>query len=290
VFGHARSADARVAEADWGDGPDEAGLEQGRDPTPIGGSSFDVDGAGAVAVLDEAHKRLLRWQSGDRVPSRVPLAINGTLADISLAHDGTIYVLESAGGPKPGALLRAFRSGGSAVGSVGTDERAVQVRIGPSGPVVLQQPSGQWIEAAAGGRLLPPSAQRRSGRPGRPVTEGGEVVVLRRGNEIRVALVARDMVRSSWRVTSDTPIAEVQLAEPRGTNLVLVARVYTDDRDEFLVLVLGTKGLVRSFSLGAADWAETAPLSRFRLVGPSLYRLGSSPAGLFVDRFDLEVK
>jgi hypothetical protein len=43
-------------------------------------------------------------------------------------------------------------------------------------------------------------------------------------------------------------------------------------------------------SLDSVDWAETAPLSRFRLRGSSLYQLGSTSAGLFVDRFDLEVK
>ena len=79
-------------------------------------------------------------------------------------------------------------------------------------------------------------------------------------------------------------------AEPQGGNLVVVARVYSDEHDEFLVLVLGPKGLVHSFAVDSADWAETAPVSRFRLVGRALYRLGSSPSTVFVDRFDLEVK
>ena len=55
-------------------------------------------------------------------------------------------------------------------------------------------------------------------------------------------------------------------------------------------MILDRKGLADRFTLDAADWAETAPLSRFRLVGKSLYRLGSTPAGVFVDRFDLEVR
>jgi hypothetical protein len=53
--------------------------------------------------------------------------------------------------------------------------------------------------------------------------------------------------------------------------------------------VLGDAGIVRRLSLASNDWAETAPLSRFRLVGTSLYQLGSTPQGLFVDRYDLEV-
>ena len=54
------------------------------------------------------------------------------------------------------------------------------------------------------------------------------------------------------------------------------------------MLVLGPSGLRRRVAVASADWAETAPLTRFRLNGSSLYRgLGSSPAGAFVDRFDV---
>ena len=88
---------------------------------------------------------------------------------------------------------------------------------------------------------------------------------------------------------STTQLAELQLAEPMGQRVVVVVRMYDDDVDEFTVLVLDRNGLVDRFTLDSADWAETAPLSRFRLVGTSLYRLGSTTAGAFVDRFDLEV-
>jgi hypothetical protein len=127
-------------------------------------------------------------------------------------------------------------------------------------------------------------------RAGRTLPGGSEVVVLRWANEIRAAIVNGSVVTQSWRITSATPLAEVQLAEPLGTGLALVVRVYTDAQDEFRVLVLGPHGLVGTASLDSADWAETAPLSRFRLVGASLYQLGSTSAGLFVDRFDLEVR
>jgi hypothetical protein len=117
-----------------------------------------------------------------------------------------------------------------------------------------------------------------------------EVVVFRNGNEIRAALTGPGLLRQTWRVTSETPLAEVQLAEPLGNRLLVVVRTYTDHADEFVVLVLGSRGIEERFSLDSADWAETAPLSRFRLVGSSLYQLGSTPAGLFVDRIDLEVR
>jgi hypothetical protein len=88
---------------------------------------------------------------------------------------------------------------------------------------------------------------------------------------------------------SATPLGEVQLAEALGNRVVVVIRPYTETQDEFLVLVLGDHGVERSFSVDSADWAETAPLARFRLAGSSLYQLGSTPSGMHVDRFDLEV-
>ena len=290
LFGAARKADIRVARAVWGTQAGEVGLEQGRNLTPIGGSAFDVDRNGTVYVLDEANRRLLRWPSGAGAPISMPLSINGTLADMSVDGEGTIHVLETTNDPGRAPLLRAFDRTGAAKAATEVVERASQIRIGPNGPVVLQHPSGQWMSAAIDGRPLPPSDQRRSGRAGRPLPGGSEIVILRRGNEIRAALVGASGVRRAWRVTSETPLAEIQLAEPLGNRLLLVTRVYTDDRGEFLVLVLDQSGVQRSFSLASADWAETAPLSRFRLVGSSLFQLGSTPAGLFVDRFDLEVK
>jgi hypothetical protein len=107
--------------------------------------------------------------------------------------------------------------------------------------------------------------------------------------ELRLADVAAGAAERSWRITSATPLGEVQLAEPHGSRLVVVVKTYTDERDEFLVLVLGHSGLVERFSVEPFQWAESAPLARFRLADSSLYHLGSTPAGAFVDRFDLEV-
>jgi hypothetical protein len=92
-FGATRGADARVASASWGDGPRDVGLENGRNQAPIGASSFDVGAGGAVTLLDEAHRRLLRF-SGSTVSAQ-PLAIDGTIADIAVAPGGGVYVLET---------------------------------------------------------------------------------------------------------------------------------------------------------------------------------------------------
>lgn len=288
AFGRTRSATARVAQASWGNGPAEAGLEHGANL--IGASSFDVSRDGTVHVLDEANTRLLRWRAGAKSAQVVPLSINGTLADLSVAEDGTLYVLETTARNGRAPLLRTFGADGAPRATVEMAERASQVRVGPDGPVVLQNVSGQWRPAANGTGILGPAAQRVLGRSGRPLRGGDEVVVLRRDREVRVALVGARGVRRAWRVSSDTPLAEVQLAEPIGNRLVLVVRAYSDARDEFVVLLLGDGGVDARFSVSSSDWVETAPVSRFRLAGSSLFQLGSTPSGPSVDRFDLEVK
>jgi hypothetical protein len=289
AFDVGRVAKARVAEAAWGSGPGEVGLEPGRNLAPTGGSSFDVDASGVVSVLDEANRRILRWSPGAAAPEHVPVAVRGTLADLSVGADGTLYVLETAADAGETPQLRSFDAAGTPMGAVELAERGSAVRAGPHGPVVLRQASGQWMPAILDGRALAAGAQSSAGTSGRPVAGGREIVVLREGaNEVRAALVGADGLRRTWRLQSDTALAEVQLAEPYREGLVLVVRTYTDDEAEFVVLVLGRKGLVGRFSLAANDWAETAPTSRFRLAGSSLYQLGSSPDGLFVDRFDLE--
>lgn len=290
AFDLTRRRDARVAEANWGGGDKDVGLEQGRNLSPIGGASFDVGRDGTVLILDEANRRVLSWQKGARAPERMPVAVAGTLADMSLAPDGSLYILESVAAPGRSPLVRRFDGYGRELEAFEIAEpTSSQIRIGPDGPVALQHPSGQWMPVASGGSPLGAAGQRSRGRAGRLIPGGREIVILRQLNEIRVALRRANGRQQAWRITSKTRLAEVQLAEPLGNRLVLVVRVYTDDRDEFVALVMGERGLTAKFSLESADWAETAPLSRFRVAGSSLYQLGSTPAGLFVDRFDLEV-
>jgi hypothetical protein len=217
--------------------------------------------------------------------------VNGTLADLAAADDGSLYLLETTAPPGRNPQVRRFDDGGRELEAIETAERRTsQIRFGVQGPVVLGDASHHWVPVMVGGTPATPDEQVARGRPGRRFRGGVEVVVFRHANEVRVALVSGGHVTRSWRLTSETPLAEVQLAEPQGQRLVLVVRVYDGAGDEFAVLVLGARGLVERFALEAVDWAETTPLGRFRLVGRSLYRLGSSPAGAFVDRFDLEVR
>jgi hypothetical protein len=289
-FDAARRASARVLAAPWGSGAGAVGLEPGRHLTPVGGSSFDVAPDGTVHVLDEANRRVLRWRPGVLAAYALPVAIDGMIADLAVADDGTTYVLETTAAPGKPTVVRAFDGRGAARGETPLVERGSQLRVDRGGDaLVLQQPSGQWMAAFEAGRPASESRQKATGRSGRPSAAAEELVVLRAGDEIRVALVDGHGARRSWRITSKSPLAEVQLAEPVGRSVVVVVRVYSDAEDEFRVLVLDQRGLVETFSVASADWAETAPLSRFRVRRSSLYQLGSTPDGLFVDRFDLEV-
>lgn len=290
-FGGSPRRGERAVFAHWGDGPGEVGLESGRNIDPVGASAFDVYPSGAIALLDHVNRRLLRWAHGSRVASRTLLSVNGTIADLAVASDGSFYVLETTSRDDRPPLVRRFDDAGRELEAVESGERGpAQIRIGPDGPIVLQRPSHQWMPASVDGVAAAPTTQRQRGRAGRLLRSGGEVVLLRQADELRVALLAGERVVRSWRISSTTSLGEVQLAEPLGSRLVVVVRVYDDTSDEYAVLVLDRRGLVSRTTVDSADWAEGAPLGRFRLVGRTLYRLGSSPAGAFVDRFELEVR
>jgi hypothetical protein len=288
-FGSVRHADARVAEAAWGAAAGQVGLLHGPSFGPIGPSAFDVEGNGDVDVLDQVNRRIERWRAGRHVAA-TPLDVTGGIADMVVEADGAVDVLEPAGeGPTP--ELRSFDASGALRSKTPIADRTwSQLRDGPQGPEVQQEPSEQWMPVHKGRAWLTRTAQARSGHPGRTLPNGNELVVFRAGtSEARVAELAGGHVRRAWRIVSETPLGEVQLAEPLADRVVLVVRPYSETQDEFLVLVLGNRGVERSFSVASADWAETAPLARFRLVGSSLYQLGSTPSGMHVDRFDLEV-
>ena len=288
-FGSTRRADARVVDAPWGSAPGRAGLLHGPTFGPIGPSAFDVAANGDVAVLDQVNGRVARWHAG-RHAADTPVDVTGGIADMALRADDTIDVLEPTGeGPTP--ELRSFAPSGTLTSKAPIADRTwSQLREGPQGPEVQQEPSEQWLPATQGGRWLIRGAQAASGHPGRSLPNGKELVVFRSGtSEARIAELAGARVRRAWRIVSATPLGEVQLAEPLGNRVLVVIRPYTETQDEFLVLVLGESGVERSFSVDSADWAETAPLARFRLAGSALYQLGSTPTGMHVDRFDLEV-
>jgi hypothetical protein len=283
-FGRTRLPDVRVVAARWGSDLAEVGLAGTRELGFTGPSAFDVDVRGSVTLLDQVNGRLERWD-GARV-TMTAVDVSGGLADLAVEPDGTVNVLEPPNRSSPFPVLRRFDRAGRAMTAQRLADRTwAKLAVGPDGPVVQQQPSEQWMPAA-----LDRAEQARRGRSGRPLGGGRELLVQRLGvGELRLADVAGNAVRRAWRVTSSTPLGEVQLVEPLGSRLVVVVKAYTADEGEYIVLVLDPSGLAERFGVSAPHWAEAAPLGRFRLAGSSLYRLGSAARGAFVDRFDLEV-
>lgn len=275
VFGETRAPSGRAAEAHWGSGADEVGLAGSRDLGFTGPSSFDVEEDGTVDLLDSVNGRIQRWGHGRR--EMVPIGRTAELADIAAEPDGNFDVLDGHD------MLRRYRLDGSEQWARKLAERT-WAKL-DRGAEVLQEPAEQWMPLAGKAGPLTGAEQRRGGH-----TAHHAVLVDHVGDgELRVAQLRGDALLRSWRITSDTPLGEVQLAEPDGNDVVVVTHAYTDDRDEFLVLVLGDRGVVQRFSVASDSWTETAPLARFRLARGHLYRLRTTPAGALVDRFDLEV-
>jgi hypothetical protein len=269
-FDRTRVPDAHAAEASWGSAPQDIGLAGSRALGFAGPSSFDVEEDGAVDVLDSVNGRVMRWRNG----GREVVGLDGPLelADFAAEPDGGFDVLDTRG------VLRRYSADGTSKWSQKLADRTWATLA--KGALVLQEPSEQWMPVAVDGAPLARAEQARRGHAGR-----ADVVVDRVGaDELRVAAGKR-----AWRITSATPLGEVQLAEARGNKLIVVTRAYTDDRDEFVVLVLDQTGLAEHFSVASDSWTETAPLARFRLARDTLYRLRTTPSGVFVDRFDLEV-
>ena len=288
-FASGRHADARVVDAVWGSGLGRLGRAGSRELGFVGPSSFDVEPDGTVTVLDQVNARIQRWQRGRAVS--VPVDVSGGLADFAVEPDGTLDVLEPPDRLSPAPVLRSFYKDGRLKWSQRLSDRTwAKLAVGPSGPVVQQQPSELWLPAAEDGRALGRDGQAAGGRPGEPQAGGREVVVERIGaTELRLAELAGNALVRAWRITSSTPLGEVQLAEPHGARLAVVLKTYTDEQAEYDVLALDRSGVQERFSVEPVEWAESAPLARFRLANGALYQLGSTPRGAFVDRFDLEV-
>lgn len=288
-FGRTNAADARVVEASWGSGLGQAGLAGSRERGFAGPSAYDVRPDGTVTLLDQVNGRLQRWSRG-RV-SQTPVDVTTGLADLEVEPDGAANVLEPPDRTTPYSSLRSFdRDGGHRWTRQLSDRTWAKLAAGPEGPVALQEPSEQWLPLAANGNPLAKAAQAGRGRPGKPLGKGRELLVERIGaGELRLAELAGDVVLRDWSVTSATPLGEVQLADAMGGELVAVVKAYTDTESEYVALVLDGAGVAKTLSLPATEWAESAPLARFRLSGTSLYRLGSTPTEAFVDRYDLEV-
>jgi hypothetical protein len=284
-FGHVRESDGRAVAATWGSGPGSLGMLTGRELGRIGPSAFDVDRDGTVIVLDQVNDRLARYAAGGLAPSYTRIAFAGGEGDLAVGADGTAYVLDQGADP----VVRSYGASGAllattAVHGTGAD----MLRSSPAGPFLHGYPGDMWQPVGGGsGALLSPE-QQAAGALSARLAEGGAGVAVRAGpHEAVFALVRGDRVEQAWHVSSVTKLGEVQLAEPFGEGMLVVLRVWTPARAEFVALVLSQNGLSTSFAVDASHWAESAALGRFRLEGKTLYQLRSTPTGAEIVTFDL---
>ena len=86
-------------------------------------------------MLDQVNGRVQRWRSSGAATT-VSVTVTGGIADMAVEADGTIDVLEPTG------ELRSFDAAGRLRSETPIADRTwSQLRIGPQGPEVQQEPS-----------------------------------------------------------------------------------------------------------------------------------------------------
>ena len=281
-FGRTRTPSAVVGGISWGRGDAAVGLDSGREQSRIGPSAFDVAPDGSVVLLDQVNHRLTALRGGRTV--HVPIEFSGGEGDLAVGADGTVYVLDAATRP----MVRAFTPAGSSIAATPLAEKtADMIRVGPSGPLVHSYPSEMWLPTGAGRPPFVPGRQLASAQPFRSLADGDGVVVRASPSEVKLALVHGDRVVRAWLLHGESSFGEVQLAEPYGDGMLAVVRLWDEHHAEFRVLRLGPEGLLESFDVTPAEWAESGSLSRFRLRGNALYQLRSGPSGVEIAKFQI---
>ena len=160
---------------------------------------------------------MLRFPPHATAPEALPLDVRGTIADLAVGKNGGMTVLETVGDGGETPLLRSFDAGGRPLGFWHlAEEGASALTMSPDGPVALEHPAGQWMPVALRGTNLTAAMQRVRGRAGLVLPDGDELVSQREGDEVRIALAGPYGMRRSWRITSRTPLGEIQLARRWG--------------------------------------------------------------------------
>jgi hypothetical protein len=267
----------------WGSGGSKAGLAPGHESQTLGPSSFDVDRRGRVYLADPLQQRLAVFSEGRPVRSlRLTL---GVRPDVAVAPDGSAFVADRSGSRV--SIVRIDPAGrphpavGLAPGLLG------EVRTAGPQAVVNVLPDDTWRSVGEHGLAGPPTV-------GMPIGGGRHLLRVAREDRVRLATVGHEgMVTGAVELRSKLRFGDLALAEPDGHGgyvvVVHVWRVEPAPADQYQVIHLAGGRVVRTFAVADGLFAETPPLSRFR-VGPdgSLYQLTTSPDGMRIQRFDLK--
>ncbi len=266
---------ATVLYMPWGSGPGSAGLSVGDESATVGPSSFDVDAAGRIHVADLLHGRIAVFRGGNllrEVPAPLPAR-----TDIAVSAHGVTY----AASQEPGQTV-------------------VARRLAPDGTTLDERPAGTGVLSAVRAtgargfvRTLPLDAwvPVGGGAPstGRPVPGGGVLLQSVVGNAVRLGIATGDRVSAAIEVRSSETLGELALAEPNGRGgYVVVVHVVgsTAAADRYEVVRVHRDLTVSAFAVPNESYAETIPLSRFRLGRDgNLYRMATSPDGVRIVRY-----
>jgi len=261
----------------WGSGSGRAGLEPGLESATVGPSSFDVDAAGRIYLADSLQDRVAVFRSGQLV-RQIPLAVSAR-ADIAAGADGRAFVADGAHGS---VVVRGFDRAGRATGTASIGNAlSWHIRANGNGAFVNVLPLDAWVPAGGG----PPGV-------GMPTASGARLIRLGTERSVRLGSVRGDRVTDAVEIVSTVRFGEVALAEPdRAGGYVVVVHVWRavpTPADQYQVIHVAGTRLLETFGVANSTFAETPPLSRFRLGKDGwLYQMTSSASGMKIVRFDL---
>jgi hypothetical protein len=273
----------------WGTGPRRAGIELGRESVTIGPSSFEVDPAGAVHLLDALQQRLATFSRGRLVRS-THLSVHPR-ADLALTRSGVAFVLDSAGSS---VVVRQIDPSGRPLGTVQLGS-AIPSQLRAAGDRAFAQllPVDGWVQVPAA--TIPgaaPTSVSRTVSVGLPDTAGGQLLSVAREDRVRLGMVTGTRVHRAVELRSAERFGELALSQTDGHDgyyvVVRVWRSTPTPADQYQFVHLARGRIAQTFAMADERFAESAPLSKFRIGSDgNLYQLVSSPAGMRIVRYDL---
>ena len=282
-FGRVR-AGTTVLYLPWGSGPGTAGLAPGNESATVGPSSFDVDRAGRIHLVDPLHRRVAVFRDGRlvgetavSVPPRTDIAIGpgggGALASEGAAAGGRTVAVRAV--DASGRLGRAVPLGRASLAQLRTDGARVVAHL---------LPLDAWVPAERGA-----GTGRLGLADGRPLPGGGMLLASVVGDSVRLGRVQGGRVDTAVELRFHAALGELALAETMGRGFLVVVHLTTSrpaPTDQYQVVRVRPDGSVSSFAVASRAFAETMPLSRFRLGKDGhLYQLATSPDGVRIVRY-----
>ncbi|MFN2543087.1 MAG: hypothetical protein ABR600_00755 [Actinomycetota bacterium] len=269
----------------WGTGPDQAGLAPGVEASTIGPSAFDVDAQGHIVLVDQLQNRVARFDGAGLLGAWNDLHL-GVRSDVALASDGSAFVASSPLDDQPLATVMRLDSNGasppSPIGALG--DIPTEIRSAGDQAYLRVLPLDAWLPVAEPGTT--------GSSTGRPLDDGSQLLKVVGEHSVRLARLVEGEVTDPVELLFGQNVGEIALAEPDGAGgylaVVHVWREIPTAADQYDVIHVDAGHDVKVFAVAAEAFAETSPLSTFRLGGDGfLYQLTSAPDGLRIVRYDL---